>query len=213
MHYPVVGRENPAPIDQTVAKGRSAVHEIGHFLGLRHIWGDGDCTEDDGIDDTPDAADASQQTCNLNSNTCVETPFDFPDMIENYMDYSDDRCQNMFTKQQIDIMRYILRTSRAGIVAETVIQYPASIAEIQNRLSAKVYPNPANNAVTIELNENQTEGATYSLYNFFGQKIFNSGAILSRTTVLNLSEFANGIYTLKIKSAEGERTEKIVLQK
>jgi hypothetical protein len=41
-------------------KGRTCTHEVGHYLGLRHIWGDGDCTVDDGIADTPDADDSSQ---------------------------------------------------------------------------------------------------------------------------------------------------------
>jgi hypothetical protein len=49
LHYPVVGRNFSAPIDPSVAAGKSAVHEVGHYLGLRHIWGDGDCTEDDGL--------------------------------------------------------------------------------------------------------------------------------------------------------------------
>jgi hypothetical protein len=53
----VVGNNNPNPIDSSVSGGRSAVHEIGHYLGLRHIWGDnnGTCANDDGLDDTPKA--------------------------------------------------------------------------------------------------------------------------------------------------------------
>ncbi|MBK8471650.1 MAG: hypothetical protein IPL33_05335 [Sphingobacteriales bacterium] len=45
----------------------TAVHEVGHYLGLRHIWGDGDCTQDDGIDDTPDADAQNRCNCRLRS--------------------------------------------------------------------------------------------------------------------------------------------------
>lgn len=84
--------------------GRTATHEVGHWLGLRHIWGDGDCYEDDYCDDTPRASQANYACKRTNS--C--TKFTGRDMIENYMDYTPDGCMNIFTEDQKARMRAVL---------------------------------------------------------------------------------------------------------
>lgn len=78
-------------------KGRTATHEVGHWLNLRHIWGDASCGSDL-VGDTP-----TQQTSNYNCpsyphRTCSNTTSG--DMFMNYMDYTDDGCMNMFTAGQ-----------------------------------------------------------------------------------------------------------------
>lgn len=89
--------------------GRTASHEIGHFLGLRHIWGDlGSCDATDYCDDTP-AALTFNQGCPENLDSCPDNPG--LDMIENYMDYTNDACQNIFTLNQKDRMRAVLANS------------------------------------------------------------------------------------------------------
>src|SRR3989338_7396146 len=59
IQYHCFGSNNPNVLDVGAGpidvRGRTPVHEVGHYLGLRHIWGDGDCTAQDGIDDTPNA--------------------------------------------------------------------------------------------------------------------------------------------------------------
>jgi len=89
-----------APYNQ----GRTSTHEIGHWLGLRHIWGDGGCGVDDYCSDTPEAGDANYG-CSSNV-SCGST-----DMIENYMDYSDDVCMNIFTTCQKTRMRTVMSVS------------------------------------------------------------------------------------------------------
>jgi len=123
VHYPTVGTNNPQSDDDGLEGnelGRTLIHETGHFFGLRHIWGDalfGDgCGVDDGIVDTPNQSSASNFTCNHNANTCGDIPIDFPDMVENYMDYSSDACMNMFTNIQIDVMRSVLEIARPGLI-------------------------------------------------------------------------------------------------
>ena len=95
--------------------GRTATHEIGHWLGLRHIWGDGGCGVDDFCADTPTAA-ASNFGCATGTNSCTDSPVDAPDMVENYMDYSDDACMNIFTNDQSIRMRTILETFRFSLI-------------------------------------------------------------------------------------------------
>jgi hypothetical protein len=74
--------------------GRTATHEVGHYLNLRHIWGDGPCSADDFVSDTPNS-DNPNYGCALGHVSCGTT-----DMVQNYMDYSDDVCMNLFTSGQ-----------------------------------------------------------------------------------------------------------------
>jgi len=74
--------------------GRTLTHEIGHWIGLRHIWGDGGCGVDDFCNDTPTAGGSNFGTAQNNS--CGSA-----DMVENYMDYTDDSIMNIFTADQV----------------------------------------------------------------------------------------------------------------
>lgn len=118
IHYQAFGKDNPnaGPIAATNSEGRTCVHEVGHYFGLRHIWGDGDCTADDGIEDTPDADAQSESDCDFSKNTCDQTDpissTNLPDMVENYMDYSSEPCQNMFTAEQVGLMRSMAELAR-----------------------------------------------------------------------------------------------------
>ena len=91
-------------------KGRTTTHEIGHWLGLIHIWGDGsNCnTNTDYCLDTPVAKDPNYG-CPTGTDSCkTKTGLD---MIENYMDYTDDSCMNIFTKNQKDRMDAVMTNS------------------------------------------------------------------------------------------------------
>ncbi|MDB4655973.1 HYR domain-containing protein [Flavobacteriales bacterium] len=84
---------NPNPGGGPYARGRTMTHEVGHWIGLRHIWGDGGCGVDDFCNDTPES-DASNFGC-PNHTSCSTL-----DMVQNYMDYTDDACMNIFTSDQ-----------------------------------------------------------------------------------------------------------------
>ena len=87
--------------------GRTTTHEIGHWLGLRHIWGDGGCSLDDFCNDTPDQSGSSSGCPAEGSKiTCSST-----DMFQNYMDYTDDLCMNIFTLDQRERMRTVMENS------------------------------------------------------------------------------------------------------
>lgn len=87
--------------------GRTLTHEMGHWLGLRHIWGDGDCSVDDYCQDTPPAAQY-HTGCPTWANTCTGNG---PDMLENYMDFVNDECMHLFTNDQKARMRTVLKVS------------------------------------------------------------------------------------------------------
>jgi len=92
-------------LDAIYNLGRTAVHEVGHYFNLDHTWGDGGgCSSTDSVEDTPISVAPIFG--------CQNGPFECGNyrMTENYMEYSDDRCMNIFTKGQIERMRYTLRS-------------------------------------------------------------------------------------------------------
>lgn len=74
---------------------RTATHEVGHWLNLRHIWGDGGCGADDFVADTP-LSDGANRGCP----TYPDISCGSADMTMNFMDYTNDSCLNMFTVGQ-----------------------------------------------------------------------------------------------------------------
>ncbi|MBI2257866.1 MAG: T9SS type A sorting domain-containing protein [Flavobacteriia bacterium] len=190
------------------SKGRTAVHEVGHYLGLRHIWGDGDCTMDDGIEDTPDATDASMQDCNFNINSCnadVMGLGDLNDMVENFMDYSSELCQNSFTQNQIALMHGVLENQRQELA---LINFGVGIDEIEN-LDFNVFPNPTYTNLNFS---SVKEMKNISIYNLNGTLLFEKeGNFLS--TSLNVNDLSSGIYVVNVNFMNGQSFHKKISKK
>lgn len=88
--------------------GRTTTHEVGHYLNLRHIWGDGRCRQDDLVADTPSSDRPNYYCPDYPTIHCQST-----DMTMNYMDYVDDACMYMFSKGQTDRMRALFASGGA----------------------------------------------------------------------------------------------------
>lgn len=113
--YTSVGRPPDNPFGGVYNQGRTATHEVGHWLGLRHIWGDGGCAVDDFCADTPES-DGSNFGCPTTHVSCGTT-----DMVQNYMDYTDDLCMNIFTQDQKARIDVVMAGSprRASLLTST----------------------------------------------------------------------------------------------
>lgn len=97
-------------------KGRTATHEIGHWLNLRHIWGDDGtaCTGSDLVSDTPNQSNENYGCPSFPQISCSNSPNG--EMFMNYMDYTDDRCMYMFTTGQSGRMTALLNGTRASLL-------------------------------------------------------------------------------------------------
>ncbi|GAA5100416.1 hypothetical protein GCM10023210_38930 [Chryseobacterium ginsengisoli] len=121
-----------APYD----KGRTMTHEVGHFLGLRHIWGDATCGTDY-CADTPTAHE-DNYTCDTSIPSC-DDPSVF-EMVQNYMDYTNDTCMNIFTINQKDRITAVMNNSPRRMelktsTAEQAIPLFANDAELKGERS------------------------------------------------------------------------------
>ena len=133
-------------------EGRTATHEVGHYLGLRHIWGDGtlaqlgipDCAASDGVNDTPFSGVPSNFECDTTKNNCQDTPVDYPDLVENYMDYSSETCMIMFTQGQVGLMRAVLEGPRFSL-----IDGPVGLEPAQTASDLRLFPNPADQSAQL----------------------------------------------------------------
>ena len=208
IHYETFGRDAVVNVGfQTAFLGRVVTHEMGHFLGLRHIWGDGPCSDDDGIDDTPFSDSNGLNMCFHNKNSCVDSPFDYHDMIENYMDYSSPSCQNIFTKGQMGIMLGVLANHRVDLPEQNVDLIP------QYKVYFNVYPNPTKDLLYIESGAIESQ-SKLQLFDLSGKVIWEKDLLKNTFEHVPLvtSNFARGIYFLKLHSKlHISPTQKVVL--
>ena len=129
-------------------KGRTLVHEAGHYFFLYHIWGDdatGSCTGTDEIADTPNQADESGG-CPTGVRTDNCSPVSPGIMYQNYMDYTNDACMVMFTQMQAERMESTLTGIRASLLASNgadpviLISINASLRSINNPIARVCTP-------------------------------------------------------------------------
>jgi hypothetical protein len=97
---------SPYPGGAPYNLGRTLTHEVGHWIGLRHIWGDGGCSVNDYCADTPNAGGSNFGCPSVDS--CAGGDVD---MVENYMDYTDDSCMDIFTYDQVNRMITVLENA------------------------------------------------------------------------------------------------------
>ena len=113
-NFGTIGNLN-APYDQ----GRTTTHELGHYLNLLHIWGSGSCS-DDFVDDTPIQEDHNFGCPAHPSPSCSNNG----DMFQNFMDYTNDACMNLFTEGQKQRMLTVLNTEREELTNNTNCMLP-----------------------------------------------------------------------------------------
>lgn len=193
--------------------GRTATHEVGHWLNLRHIWGDTICG-DDLVADTEIAEDANYQCPSFpynDNSTCGSGPDG--EMYMNYMDYVDDDCMNMFTAGQAARMQAALIGPRIGLLTSNGCGSPNSIAKKFNERSVELYPNPNNGNFTLNVKNSNIKNATISIFNVLGENVKNINLTNINSTQIDLSEFGIGAYYLQVTAENNTITKKVFVTK
>lgn len=209
--YTVYGTEGTAAAPYNF--GRTTTHEVGHWLGLRHIWGDGDCTMDDFVSDTPGADANNSGGCFNVKNSCVDAGYDYNDMVENYMDYSNDSCMNMFTEGQKARMWSFLNTDRISLATSQGCNPSVATEQELSRNLFSAYPNPSNGNLFVELQGSPQETGVLRIFNLYGQVLFQDDVDFSEDRVsLDLSGWDRGTYFIQVQGNEESQQQKIILQ-
>lgn len=192
--------------------GRTTTHELGHYFQLEHPFNGGcaatNCsTMGDYVCDTPQIAEPTLSTngvCPSLVPGCVSGEYA---LSMNFMDYADDKCMYMFTKQQENRARAWYNT----IASEFKTNVLANDAFLQNKFS--VYPNPSKGSFTIEFKDFMSNYAV-EVFDVTGNVVYENNFNQSSglLQVVNLENVTTGIYFVNIKSDQGIVTKKLVVQ-
>lgn len=194
--------------------GRTGTHEIGHWLGLRHIWGDATCGNDL-ISDTPiqemDNSDCPTfphnafSVCGSNANG---------EMFMNYMDYVDDRCMVMFTDGQATRMNSALTIQRSTLITSNGCSTPNPGID-ENTLFGEginIFPNPSTGMIRIGLKNPASGNLLIEVTDIFGRLIksvtIKNPALQSE---LDLTDLSAGTYLLHFNQKDLNATKKLCL--
>lgn len=208
-------------------KGRTATHEIGHWIGLRHIWGDSNCGNDF-CNDTPPA-----QTANYN---CPTFPYKLGtctnnttgEMTMNFMDYTNDACMYMFTADQKYRAQLILTNStmRAALVTSTVCNLPSltndigisyvsrptysQVTNCTNSISPIVnVTNFGSTAITSATFSFNVDGVNTQTMSWTGNVAPNASFTLALTPILNLTIGAH-VFNVSVSSPNGSTDNNLI---
>jgi hypothetical protein len=193
-------------------KGRTGTHEIGHYFGLEHPWGDdfsncGSSANSDGVADTP-ATDNPHYDCPsfpTNVNTCTSSANGA--MFMNFMDYVDDACMAFFTAGQKTIMQNTLAGPRLSLLSSNGCG-ALGLNEVEAIRAIAVYPNPVSKYFMIT--SPQIPIDEVEIFNTMGQFVKTQKLSLANN-VINIEELASGTYYLRIYN-EGQflKSDKVI---
>lgn len=201
----------PGQYFQGYDRGRTTTHEIGHCLGLIHIWGDNascvvnanDSFQDWCLDTPP--SNGPNEVCVPVVSCPASGQFD---MIENYMDYTNDTCFNIFTLNQKARMRAVMQNSprRSSLVTSNACQEVMSTPEYEMIQGIKLYPNPANDFITLQVRDSYLLPDNYIVYNSIGQKVKQKSVATIQDLTIHVADLQSGVYFIRVSIENESRT-------
>jgi hypothetical protein len=192
-----------------LVEGRTLTHEVGHYLGLRHIWGDGACATDY-CDDTPPAATQNTgvpSSYPLNIGTC-SSPTNSPDgeMFMNFMDYPWDPYKYMFTTDQTIRMQTAMMNSpfRNQLGTHNLCSVSLGLNDVNINNIITIYPNPAKTELNLNIFHNEKIEASIS--NLLGQVLIKT----KNQNHIDISDLSNGFYIITISQGKLNQIQKFI---
>lgn len=196
--------------------GRTITHEVGHWLGLLHPNGDEFCGTDF-CDDTPQIEKLNQTTsCTVTISTCGGVAR--TNMIENYMDYSPDRCMNTFTNDQKKRVRSALSLSikRQRLLINSELALGIEPVNANNK-NLQISPNPIvqNDNAILSIQFSGVRDLSISIFSMMGILMNEENYTAQKSNVfdLNTDNLRSGQYIVKVKFGTEIATEKIIVVK
>jgi hypothetical protein len=190
--------------------GRTATHEIGHWLNLIHIWGDADCGNDH-VDDTPQQQAATRGNPGGMILSCGNTPYG--NLYMDYMDFTDDIGMHLFTYGQRNRMHTLFAAGgfRSALLASNALSGTSAptgstgsgttTGNTDDGLDLHIYPNPARTIVTLTTNQSSSAGSLLEIYDQVGQRVMVV-RISGTSSQLNISSLPGGLYFIRVNGAK-----------
>ena len=210
----VIGSNNLFPTGiygSPLVEGRTLTHEVGHYLGLRHIWGDTACG-DDFVDDTEKAEKANFDKPvfpHRANNQCGSG--DNGEMYMNFMDYVDDSSMVMFTSGQASRMSATLNGLRVGLLTSNGCELTNVINELNSVNSVMVYPNPNNGQFILSIDLNNHTVVRASIINMLGGIVKDIGIITKDRSPIDITDVQAGAYYLRISNTTSSIIKKVFI--
>ncbi len=202
IKYSAFGRvDNVSP---PFDEGKTVIHEVGHWLDLRHIWADDQnlsdhCTGSDFVADTPNQDSANSGCPIFPHNTCSNGA-NGGDMFPNNMDYSNDACLSLFTYGQTSRMEAALFGPRIGLLTSNGCSSPTGITDNTTNIIIKIFPNPATSVVnvTIGLSDKNLSDISFNLFDIIGKEVIKIDNLQKNQIQFSTDQLTKGIYLYKV---------------
>lgn len=205
VDYRAFGNVPPGKGYPSYNAGRTATHEIGHYLGLLHIWGDVMTCPENGTDFCEDTPPQANYTSGCPTTIPLSCDGVHPRMQENYLDYTNDRCMNVFTNDQKKRMRIVMRNA---VRRKTLSATPTlcGLSEKQAFVSKKnweLYPNPAENQITL-INNIEAPLGRIEVRDLTGKLCLSALADNEIEMKVSVAELLPGWYITSVTSPNGK---------
>jgi hypothetical protein len=220
--YSAFGRGEEFDLLSPYDLGRTATHEVGHCLGLRHIWGDSRCGNDE-VGDTP-LHDGANFGCpeEGNRSTCTGTPLE---MWMNYMDYTDDACMYLFSDGQVERANFFMGSDpqlmtivNSGACTSgpgnKFLTQQRNVSELDPQ-NISIYPTVTKGMICLDYSTATSATVQLNIYNPSGMLVMKQQLAVTagnNSKQLDLSRLANGFYIMQVNQNNWSKAKKIIIQ-
>lgn len=207
-----VGTTGTAANNTPYHLGRTLTHEIGHYLNLYHLWGQGQpgsCAQSDEVADTPVQSRTYIEECPSHPQISCGSP----DMFMNFMNYTDDACMAIFTLGQKNRAWAALNFSRVGLLNSDGCSAPSSITSIQpgSNENMRLLQNPVQDIAVLKMTTGIGGLFNWQLIASSG-KCSRQGNFIGQDLVsLEIGGLPSGLYILRINGPGFQFVEKLVV--